>query len=245
MTIRIPVFAFLTALWLHPACAAEIVAGHITLAGADRTYALYAPPGASQTGAPLLVLLHGSGGNGHRIAELWKDMADKNGIILLAPDAFRNDRWRLREDGPDVIHAIIGAACAALPVDGKRIYLFGQSGGAVYALMLGMLEAPYFAAVAVHAGSWRNARDYNAIAFARRKIPVSIIIGSEDEFFSMASVRRTQDALKAAGFPAEVTVLPGQHHAFYEANAAEIEKDAWTFLSAHSLDSAPAFISYR
>ncbi len=235
----------LAGLWLHAARAAEIARGHASIGGVDRTYALYVPQTAAAGGAPLLVLLHGSGGSGLRIAQLWKDMAERNGIVLLAPDAFRNDRWRLREDSPEVIHAIIDAACAPVPVDGRRIYLFGQSGGAVYALLLGMLEAPYFAAVAVHAGSWRNAQDYNAIKFARRKIPVAIIIGSEDEFFSVASVRRTEDALRTAGFPVQTTILPGQHHAFFEGNAAEIEDDAWRFLSGHALDGPPAFVSYR
>ncbi len=233
------------ALCLNPAGAAEIAIQHIEAGGRHRTYALYVPPTASSAGAPLLVLLHGSGGSGAHIAELWMATADREGIILVAPDAWHNDAWRLKDDPPDVIHAMIDEAGANHAIDARRIYLFRQSGGAVYSLLLGMLEAPYFAAVAVHAGSWRHAQDYNAIKFAQRKIPVAVIIGSEDEFFPIASVRRTEEALHSAGFPTEVTILPGQHHAFFDGNAAEIENDAWQFLSGYALDGPPAFVSYR
>jgi dienelactone hydrolase len=108
-----------------------------------------------------------------------------------------------------------------------------------------MLESPYFAAVAVHAGSWRHPDECRAIKFAQRKIPLNIIIGDEDEFFTMASVNNTRDALEKAGFPIEVTVIPGQHHGFNPADAPEIEHDAWTFLSSHSLDGPPGFVTYR
>ena len=230
---------------LSPALAADISVTHMSIGGVDRSYALYVPQTAAAGGAPLLVLLHGSGDSGESIAQLWKDMADRNGIVLLAPYARHDDAWRLADDGPDVIHAMVDAVGAKVPVDGKRIYLFGHSGGAVYALLLGMLEAPYFAAVAVHAGSWREPSEFNAIKYAQRKIPVAIVIGDQDEYFSMASVRRTEDALKTAGFPVEVTVIPGHHHTFGETDAPGIDNDAWSFLSAHALDGPPAFVTYR
>ena len=235
-------------LWLAAAAqaqTADIVTQHTSVDGVDRSYALYVPETATPKGAPLLVLLHGSGGNGMGIAQLWKDKADQEGIVLLAPNARHNDAWRLKADAPDVIHAMVDEVGAKIPLDGQKIYLFGQSGGAVYSLMLGMLEAPYFAAIAIHAGSWRDPSEYKAIQFAQRKIPMAIIIGDLGEYFSVASVRRTEDALKMAGFPVEVTVIPGQHHGFNETDAPEIEHDAWCFLSAHTLDGAPAFVTYR
>ena len=235
-------------LWLSAAPAAR-AAGvwleHTQVDGVARTYALYVPQTANPKGAPLLVLLHGSGGNGAGIAELWKDKADKEGIVLLAPDARHNDAWRLKQDAPGILHALIDEVGAKYMIDGRRIYLFGQSGGAVYSLMLAMLESPYFAAVAVHAGSWRYPEEFKAIGFAQRKIPLAIVIGDQDAHFTIASVRRTEDALKAAGFPVQVTVIAGQHHGFNAGNAPEIENDAWAFLSAHALIGAPAFVIYR
>jgi dienelactone hydrolase len=108
-----------------------------------------------------------------------------------------------------------------------------------------MLESQYFAAAAVHAGAWRQAAEFRAIPFARRKIPLKLIVGERDEFFSVRSVRRTEDALKAAGFPIEVELVEGQRHAYTPEVAPSINESAWRFLSVHKLEAAPVFAHYH
>lgn len=222
-----------------------MIANTLSFDGRDRSYYLYIPPAAVGEESPLLVLLHGSGGEGSFMIGRWKADADSHAIVLLAPNALANDAWRLSEDKPDYIRAVIAAAAAQTRIDPRRIYLFGQSGGAVYALELAMLESQYFAAVAVHAGGWRQPDEFNAVSLAKRKTPVKILLGDRDEYFAGTDVRRTIDRLKHDGFPAELELLPGQYHAYTAENAPGINASAWSFVSSHKLDADPVFARYR
>lgn len=227
-----------------PARAAEIEKRTLTIADGTRTYYLYVPDSAKPAKAPVLLLLHGSYGDGGKMAALWKDIADREGVVLVAPNAAHFDAWRPLIDTPRVLALIINDAGRQTPLDLRRMYLFGHSGGAVYALTLAMMESRAFAAMAVLAGSWRHKNDFKLIDFAQRRIPMKIISGTRDEFFTVASVRATGDGLKAAGFPVEIEIVPGQHH-WYDANTAPAVNDsAWTFLKAHALSEAPYFQDY-
>ena len=124
----------------------------LNFAGKSRTYYVFVPPTASQS-APTLLLLHGSGHNGMSLIDPWKDLAAKEGIILIAPDASDSSQWNQAADGPDFIHAVVEAAKSKYPIDPRRVYLFGHSAGAVYALYLSAIQSEYFAATAIHAGA--------------------------------------------------------------------------------------------
>jgi predicted esterase len=202
----------------------------LTFAETQRSYVLCTPADV-KPGLPVLLLLHGSGGSGAALAALWEVFATREGIILVSPDALRNDAWHLKGDGPDFLHAIVNCVQSRYAADRQRLYLFGQSGGAVYALTLAMLESQYFAGIAIHAGGWRSPAEFKVMQFAQRKLLVKIIVGDRDEFFSLSSVHRTHEALSAAGFPAELEIVPGQHHGFIPEIAAATEESAWRFLA--------------
>src|ERR1043166_8093231 len=102
-------------------------------------------------------------GGGAHIAALWEDFAARRGIILVAPDALHRDAWRLKDDSPNFLHAVVNEVQTRYAADRRRLYLFGQSGGAVYGLTLAMLESDYFAAIAIHAGAWRLPAEFKAI----------------------------------------------------------------------------------
>jgi len=239
---------FITAIFvadLATATAASAACAPQTLpfAGVQRSYVLCLPPDLKPN-LPVLLLLHGSGSSGARMAALWQDFAARERIIVVAPDARHNEAWNLKDDSPDFLHAIVNGIETRYSADRRRLYLFGQSGGAVYALTLAMLESDYFAAVAVHAGGWRSSAEFKAIQFARRKIPIKIIVGDRDEYFSMSSVHRTQGGLSAAGFPIELEIVPGQHHGFIPQIAAATEESAWRFLAPTTLLENPVFVEY-
>ncbi len=228
-----------------PAAQAEVVKQTIELDGVSRSYYLYIPENVKAQPVPLLVLLHGSTQDGERIMRLWKDRADQDGFVLVAPNALRMDGWRMADDGPQFILAVLKAVVTQAQIDGRRIYLFGQSGGAVFALNISMLESEFFAATAIHAGSWRTPDEFLLLPFGTRKIPLAIIIGDRDEFFSLESVRKTEGALKGAGFPIEVTVIPGHHHALTEKTVPDIFEHSWSFLSRFKLEQPSRFTTYK
>src|SRR5690242_14138503 len=183
-------------------------------AGLTRSYAFFAAPTAAASNAPLLVLLHGSFGSGSAMVNAWIAVAEQEGIVLAGPDARGRESWQLRADGPQFIRALIDDVASKHSIDRSRIYLFGSSGGAVYALTLSMIESELFAATAVHAGAWRAPNEFRAVPYARRKIPIAIFVGDRDEYFPLFAVRKTQKALELAGHRVSVTVIPGHTHAY-------------------------------
>jgi hypothetical protein len=82
------------------------------------------------------------------------------------------------------------------------------------------------------------------IDLARRKIPIKIIVGDRDNFFSLDSVRATESALKDRQFPIEVKIMKGHDHWYYDL-APEINEDAWSFLRQNTLASDPHHTQYN
>ena len=172
-----------------------------------------------------------------------KDLAVKDGIILVAPDSSDSSQWNQTADGPDFIHALVEAAKSKYPIDPRRVYLFGHSAGAVYALYLSVIQSEYFAATAIHAGALLT-NDLKIIDIATRKIPIAIWVGTNDPYFALILVRATRDAFDSRGFPVQLTEMPGHDHNYY-AVAAKINPTIWEFLEANTLKSGPLYREYR
>ena len=112
----------------------------------------------------------------------------------------------------------------------------------VGALCIGLIESSRFsAATAVHAGSLREREEFKMLERLRRNIPLAIWVGTQDPFFSVASVRETRDALVKRGSTVEITVMPGHDHWYYDL-ASQINQKAWEFLKGREL---PADQQYR
>jgi len=207
-----------------------------------RTYYLFVSATAKDP-APLIVLLHGSGRDGMSLVERWKDLAGKEGVIIVGPDSDSGGGWSAPRDGPDFLHDLVEALKSRYPINPRRVYLFGHSAGAVFALMMSTVESEYFAATAIHAGAFRTAEEYKTISSASRKIPLAIWVGTIDPFFPLADVRATRDVFRSKGFTIEVTEMPGHGHWYYDL-APSINQSAWEFLKKYELTSDPRYSAY-
>ncbi len=239
----LPVFCAI--LFLVPAIAAEpkIRKEKIESEGKSRTYYLLVPEIAStEHPAPLLVVLHGSNRNGLSLVEKWKDLAVKEGIFLVGPDAINSEGWNMPRDGPEFLHDLISDLNAKYPIDRRRMYLFGHSAGATFALYMSLHESEYFAATAIHAGALPR-EAYAAIDLAKRKIPIYIVVGTVDPFFPLAEVRATRDVLNKQGFDVQLTEIKGHDHWYYDL-ASKINGDAWNFLKQQKLSEDPRYTQY-
>src|SRR5207245_1067198 len=98
-------------------------------------------------------------------------------------------------DGPALLHDIVDELKKDYPIDPHRVYLFGHSAGAVFALAMSMVESRYFAATAIHAGAFPPGMETVAPS-TKRKIPIAIFSGTADPFFPIKQVRATRDVLK-------------------------------------------------
>jgi len=227
-------------------CASEkVVKESILFKGQERSYYLFVPKTVSPAApAPLLVCLHGTGRDGLSLVEKWKSIAAKEGTILVGPNSESSKGWATPVDGPDYLYELIEGLKHKFPINTRKVYLFGHSGGAVFALLMSLMESEYFAAAAVHAGSLRQAEGHSVIRNAKRKIPLAIFIGTEDEYFPLAEVRATRDQLTENGFTVELREIAGHNHWYYDL-APKINHEAWEFLKSKELATDPRYKQYQ
>ena len=109
---------------------------------------LFVPAGhRPEVAAPVVVALHGAGGDAAGGIAPLRDLADGAGLVLVAPES-RGSTWDVIHDdyGPDV--AVIDRALrhvfARMTVDARRVAIEGFSDGASYALSLGLGNADLF-----------------------------------------------------------------------------------------------------
>jgi len=134
--------------------------GVLSLAGG--TYA-YLPKGLTGAPAPVLVVLHGAGGQAADMLEQYRDEADKHGIILLIPNAAKGT-WDMINDlkgrlgaefnvtpryGKDLkaIDAGLADLFNRVAVDPARVGVLGFSDGATYGLSIGTANPQLFRTV--------------------------------------------------------------------------------------------------
>lgn len=241
-----------TLLWAGPFAAALAIAPQLLepvektfeSRSVQRTYYEFAAGSLpADQPAPLLIVLHGSGGRGNHIIRPWLRLAQQNGFVVAAPNSLNTMYWKIHDDSPEVFRDLVLAIAREHAIDTRRIYLFGQSGGAVYALTLSVLESEFFAATAIHAGSWRERKEFEALRFARRKIPIEIFIGSRDQYFTVKSVQDTVAALRKAGHPAQLTIIPRHDHDYADV-ALKINPVAWEFVQGVCLPANAKFQEY-
>lgn len=240
---------FVAALFLvavrHASAASAMTKETIESGGRKRVCYVYAPQHLSaESPAPVLLLFHGSGRDGVSLISEWEKLADSEGIVLAAPDALDRRQWAIPDDGPELLGDIIAFLRNKYRIDSRRIYAFGHSAGARFALMMAPLESTFLAAVAVHAGSFAGAGDPGIVSLAERKIPLFIVVGTKDPYFPLNIVRQTQESFSSAGFPAELRVIPNHDHNYY-IRSTEINAMVWTFLSSRHLDTDGRYNAYR
>jgi polyhydroxybutyrate depolymerase len=164
--------------------------GSLTHAGMTRTYRLYIPTlyvVQKPEAVPLVIVLHGGGGNAENAALVtgFSQKANKEGFIVVYPNGTswigRNIflTWNsgnccgyaLENNIDDVgfIKALIEKLKQELPVDPKRIYVTGISNGAMMSYRLACELSDIIAAIGPVAGAL-NVKD------CRPAHPVSVVI---------------------------------------------------------------------
>jgi phospholipase/carboxylesterase len=115
---------------------------------AGRDGPLYVPAShAAGRPAPLVLMLHGAGGNARGGLRFFLDRADAAGLLLVAPES-RLATWDVLVGGygPDVAYVdrALAQVFARYAVDPSRVAVEGFSDGASYALSLGLTNGDLF-----------------------------------------------------------------------------------------------------
>ena len=114
----------------------------------DRDGFLYVPKGYQvNQPAPLVLMLHGAGGNASGGLTPFQHLADEKGLILLAVDS-RHQTWDVIRGGygPDIafIDQALDQTFSRYAIDSTHIAVEGFSDGASYALSLGITNGDLF-----------------------------------------------------------------------------------------------------
>ncbi len=109
---------------------------------------LYVPKGYSSSNfAPLILMLHGAGGDAEGALNILQKLADPVGAILLAVDS-RSSTWDMirSQYGPDIafIDRALAQTFSRYAIDNRRIAIAGFSDGASYALSVGITNGDLF-----------------------------------------------------------------------------------------------------
>ena len=130
---------------------------------AERDALLYVPVSYTPNRpAPLVLLLHGAGGDAEGGLAMLQPLADASNLLLVAA-ASRRQTWDVigGEYGPDVsvIDQALTKIFAQYAVDTARLAIGGFSDGASYALSLGLINGDLFThIIAFSPGYMRRAR---------------------------------------------------------------------------------------
>lgn len=212
--------------------------GTFTFNGQQRNYS-YQIPAAADPNKPLpvVVALHDQGGWASDMMEAWKGLASQRGFILIAPESLHNTLWDSQVDGPAYLHAVVDEVAKKHPVDHTRVYLFGLLGGGVYATALGLYDANYWAATAVHAAIF-DPSNYGLFAHAPRKEPFEDWVGDNDADHSLRMMNNEHDAFVKAGFPFVLKIIPNSSGTYGNV-LDEVNEGSWNFFMKYHLDSPP------
>ncbi|MGZ7031863.1 MAG: extracellular catalytic domain type 1 short-chain-length polyhydroxyalkanoate depolymerase [Thermoanaerobaculia bacterium] len=204
-----------------PHLSGQLTRGSIEVGGRKRTYLTYVPNGLSK-GAPLVVVMHGSGQNG-REARKWTGygfdrLADEKGFAVVYPDGY-DGYWnacniigdysanKLNIDDVAFLTAMVDKLANDIGVDPGRVFATGVSRGAHMAFRLA-LEAPSrFRAIAAVSANVPTPENFkcrpatggtsSVMIMNGTKDPLNPFNGGEVKFFGLlrrGNVRSSRDS---------------------------------------------------
>lgn len=163
----------------------------------------------SQQPMPLVLTLHGAGGNARHNINRLLSLAEEVGFILVGVDA-REQTWDvlLGEHGPDVafIDAALGSVFERHAIDDTRIAVEGFSDGASYALSLGISNGDLFSHVIAFSPGF-------AAPFTQVGMPAMFVShGTADPILPIDMCSRTVvPSLRRAGYDVTYVEFDGGH----------------------------------
>jgi phospholipase/carboxylesterase len=172
--------------------------------------------------APLALLLHGAGGHAHDGLRVLLHLAERAGLILVAP-ASQAATWDIiarRRYGPDLAlaHAALDYAFAHVAIDPGRLAVGGFSDGASYALSLGLNNGDLFSHVLAFSPGFIGP------GTRRGKPQVFISHGVHDRILPIDPCSRSiVRSLRADGYPLEYVEFDGEHVIPPEAARAAVD----------------------
>ena len=177
-----------------PRLSGKLTKGTIGVGGLERTYLTYVPQGLAR-GAPLVVVMHGSGQNSAQMRKAtgygFERLADERGFAVVYPDGYEG-YWnacniagdysanKLNIDDVRFLMGIVDKLISEIGVDPGRVFAIGISRGGHMAFRLA-LEAPSrFRAVAAVSANVPTPENFKCRPVGQGTSSVMIMNGTKD-----------------------------------------------------------------
>ncbi|HEX4305070.1 MAG TPA: hypothetical protein VHZ54_03445, partial [Solirubrobacterales bacterium] len=168
------------------------------------------------TPAPLLVWLHGCGGESS--GDIWVvdpgAEEEPQDWVTIAVGGREGECWTPRVDEAKVMGALADVE-THFNIDRGRVVLGGYSSGGDLAYRTGFRHSETFAGLLIENSSpFRDTESSAAesLAAATRKLPIVHLAHLGDTTYPIEGVRREVGEVAAAGFPIELIERPGAHY---------------------------------
>jgi len=157
----------------------------------------------------LVVALHGAGGQPAGAVRLFDEVADRVGLVILAP-ASTGTTWAMLRRGPDpdtpALDTALDRLFQAHPFDPARVAIAGFSDGASYALSLGLANGDLFPKVVAFSPG------FEAADLHQGRPAFFITHGTRDEVLPISRTsRRLVPALRQNGYDVIYQEFAGGH----------------------------------
>jgi polyhydroxybutyrate depolymerase len=166
----------------------------LSINGVTRTYLLHVPTNFQKSSSALVIVLHGSGGNGlgMEIGTGFSKLADQVGFAVAYPDGLLESNggqtdWAyfFNDFNDDVgfFRQLINTTQGSVGPDPKRIYVTGLSSGALMSHRLGVQLSDLVAGIGVIEGALFNNASVNSPPVPPVLAPTSVLIlhGDQDK----------------------------------------------------------------
>jgi phospholipase/carboxylesterase len=172
--------------------------------------------------APLIVMLHGAGGDARGGISPLLDLAHQAGALLLAPDS-RDRTWDVivGRFGPDVsyLDRALAHVFGRYRVDPERVAIGGFSDGASYALSLGLTNGDLFAHILAFSPG------FSAPGALNGRPSIYVSHGTGDRILPIERTsRRIVPRLESRGFDVLYEEFAGGHEVPPEAARRALER---------------------
>jgi len=179
----------------------------LTANGETVEYATVGTPG----GGPVLLALPPGPQTREMVAaglDPWADAMAEDGWFVVSPVS---PSGLFFTDSAGIVPAFVDAAAATHGFEPTGLHVFGMSNGGISAFTAAIAEPDRFAAVVTMPGRPTD-EDMEGLD-ALSQVPVTIVVGADDEAFWVEGAVAAEAKLQAAGGSIVLTTLPGTGHA--------------------------------
>ena len=183
----------------------QIVDDVASTADPAQHYSLYLPSNFTPDRSWPVILLFDAGGRGRRGVERYQAGAERYGYIVAGSNNSRNGPWK---PSLDAARAMATDVAARFPIDSRRIYTAGMSGGARVAMMVAL--HPELIAARDHApiaGVFASSAGFPP-GESRASVPFPVFATAGTDDFNYLEVRALERTLDS---PRRVLIFEGGH----------------------------------